>query len=48
MNTTITFRMRMRDYRAIRHIFHGHRGETAAEYFSRLKVYLVERWENER
>jgi len=47
MNKTITFRMRMRDYRAIRHIFHGHRGETAAEYFSRLKVWLWEMYKDE-
>ena len=47
MNKSITFRIRMRDYKAIRHLFHGQRGETAAQYFARLRVYLTERWEND-
>jgi len=36
------FRIRLKDYQAIRRIFPGKRNESVADYFGRLTIYLQE------
>jgi hypothetical protein len=46
-NKTIIFRIRLRDWKGIRKIYKGIRGETTAEYFERLNKFLKQEWGND-
>ena len=45
---TLTLRIRLKDWKALRRVFPAEREESTADYIERVKEFMEEKWKSKR